>query len=335
MADLIPSRTVQRNTISGSTQLLGLIMGLCAIFGVFATAVDWREETAQARWPSVAAVIERGGVTSWRRAQGDGGAIAWKLDYRVRFAVNGAEQIATLTSSSASSNTAAAELHAWAARHRRGGQIDVRYDPSHPSRVVFGSSDVPSTGARTHTDLVLVLLFSMASAGLLALAKHLRQAESRALSEADIDTPPLGGRIALAIVSAAVGFAVIGTTVNAAIHAPDPFASERVIAVPAGLIFVLGGALVALPPGGARWRHLLSALLVTCFASTFDWVAFGPGERTFSAGTVLGFPIGVEFAVGESFGRAVFGIVAIVLDIFAMMMWISYFTALFRTEIKS
>jgi peptidoglycan/LPS O-acetylase OafA/YrhL len=178
------------------------------------------------------------------------------------------------------------------------------------------------------------MVFALACVGLLALAKHLALEESREAVN-NTDDPSRGGRIALGFISAAIGLVVIGTAVSAAIHATDPFTSERIIAIPAGLIFVLGGALVALPPGSRRWQSVLSALLVTCFAVTFDWVAFGPGERKFGGGVSLGLHVGAGFPVGEFIGRAVFGVVAIVLDIFAIIVWISHCRRLLRPKTDS
>jgi hypothetical protein len=60
------------------------------------------------------------------------------------------------------------------------------------------------------------------------------------------------------------------------------------MAAPAGLMFVFAGILIALPPEYTKWRNLLATLVITCFAVTFDWVAFGPGERRFT-GSIGGF----------------------------------------------
>jgi hypothetical protein len=81
-------------------------------------------------------------------------------------------------------------------------------------------------------------------------------------------------------------------------------------------MFVFAGALLASPPE-SKWRSLLATLVITCFALTFDWVAFGPGERTFT-GSIMG----IGFMSGELFGRIAFGFFAIVLDIIAVGMWI-------------
>ena len=53
-------------------------------------------------------------------------------------------------------------------------------------------------------------------------------------------------------------------------------------------MFVFAGILMALPPQYRKWQNLLATLVITCFALTFDWVAFGPGERRFS-GSIMGF----------------------------------------------
>jgi len=84
-----------------------------------------------------------------------------------------------------------------------------------------------------------------------------------------------------------------------------------------GLVFVFAGIMVSLPQGPGKWRDLLAALLVTCMALIFDWVAFGPGERQFT-GSVNGF----GYVPSELSGRVAFGIAAIIFDIFAILMWV-------------
>jgi hypothetical protein len=87
------------------------------------------------------------------------------------------------------------------------------------------------------------------------------------------------------------------------------------------MIFVFGGALLALPPERAGLQRLIGTLLVTTFALTLDWVAFGPGPRRFGGGISSGI-IGIGFQPGEIFGRSVFGIGAVILDIVAAVMWV-------------
>jgi len=79
-----------------------------------------------------------------------------------------------------------------------------------------------------------------------------------------------------------------------------------------------------LPPQYERWRSWLATLVVTCFALTFDWVAFGPGERHFT-GSING----IGFVPGEMTGRFLFGVFAAVLDICAVGMWAGQFRQMF------
>lgn len=85
-----------------------------------------------------------------------------------------------------------------------------------------------------------------------------------------------------------MGLVWMAVSVDAVLCAIHPLSAEALAGVPAGLIWVFGGALLALPPGRTRWQGLLATLLITCFALTADWVAFGPGERRFSGSVFQG-----------------------------------------------
>ncbi len=317
--DPVPSSAPRRTTLAGAVGLFGLFAGLCAIFVLAATVADWRDEAAQARWPVVSALIERSDVDPHRVSQSSGGGTVWQLRYRVRYEAAG-ERVATLSSRSERSEDEVAKLHAWAARHRRGGHIDIRYDPAQPGRAVFASADVPGAGPRTTTDLQLLMIAATACVGLLALAKHLRAKEASAPAT-DAGRLSPGGRAALGLAVAAMGFLVIGLGLYSALHARHALTSEDFIGVFAALIFVLGGALLALPPERAGLQRLLGVLLVTTFALTLDWIAFGPGPRQFRGGISSGI-IGIGFNPGEMFGRTVFGIGAVILDIVAALTWV-------------
>jgi hypothetical protein len=317
--DGLPSSTPRRTTVAGAVGLFGLAAGLCAILALFATLSDWREEAAQARWPVVSALIERGDVDGHRAFQSDGGGTYWQLAYRVRYEADG-ERVATLRSRTFRSDDEVAELRAWAARHRRGSRVDVRYDPAQPGRAVFASADVPGAGSRTGTDLQLLMIAATACVGLLALAKHLRAKEARAPA-ADAGSLSPRGKLAVGLAVVAMGLLMMGLGLNAAIHATHPLTSEDFIGALAAMVFVFGGALLALPPERAVLQRLLGTLLVTTFALTLDWIAFGPGPRRFGGGFSYGI-FGIGFHPGEMFGRTVFGIGAVVLDVVAVAMWV-------------
>jgi hypothetical protein len=311
MADLTVSRSTQ-TPASGIAGLLGLFAGLCAVFAGCVTLSDGYDEARQARWPVVAALVDRAEVVAMARAPKDGGTL-WNLRARVRFEVNGEPRTATLISRNGFSEQDAACLESWAAELRKSGQTDVRYDPSRPDRAVFALPDLSPTAGRLHTDLILLAVAAIACGSLLRLARYLRAREERAAPAADGDARAMP---VLGLLVAAMGLTMAGLCIHGAISA-DPFAAENLIGVPIGLMFAFAGIIISLPPDQVKWRNLLATLLITCFALTFDWVAFGPGERQFT-GSIMGF----GFIPGEWMGRAAFGAFAIVLDICAVSMWI-------------
>jgi hypothetical protein len=85
-------------------------------------------------------------------------------------------------------------------------------------------------------------------------------------------------------------------------------------------MFLFAGVLVALPREWVRARAVMSALLMTAFAVTFDGVAFGPGERHFSGGFSVG-PVGGGFSPSELIGRIAFGIPAVISTVVAVVAW--------------
>lgn len=309
MADSLPARTTRQNTASGITLLLGLFAGLCAIFVAGATLIDWYEENTQARWPMVPAQVERAEVVASRSAPGE--VTRWSLSTSLRFDVEGETRVMTLTSNKVSSQALAESLEDWAERHGKGSHVEVRYDPSRKDRAVLASPELSAILGRIHGGLVLLAGFAIACAGLLGLAKILRWREARAAP--CVEGGQRGG-LAFGLVIAAMGLTTAGLSIRAAICA-DPFTPEKLMGVPFGLVFAFAGILVGLPPRFVKWRHLLAKLLVTCFALVFDWVAFGPGEHQFSSTGAPG------FAPGELWGRAAFGVFAVILDACAIAMW--------------
>lgn len=319
MADQTLASSTQPMRASGFAALLGLFAGLCAIFSACVTLGDWHGEAAQARWPVVSAVVDRANVVASAQEPRDGGGTEWKLRYRVRYNVNGEAVTATLTSRAVASEADTTRLRSWAAQHRVGGRIDIRYDPSQRNRAMFASEEVPFAASRTGTDLILFAIAAVACGGLLSLAKYLNARPARSIPAGDGQR----GNLAMAFLFAAVGLLATGLAVNGAIHA-DPFTGDNLMGVLIGPMFVFAGVLIGLPPEYLRWRALLAALVLTCFALTFDWVAFGPGERKFSGSFV-----GIGFVPSELMGRICFGFFAVILDIFAVAMWIGQLRQLF------
>jgi hypothetical protein len=84
MADFTTARTTRQMPASGIAGLLGVFAAICTIFAGGATLVDWREATAQARWPVVSAVVERAEIVASARSSKDGGGKVWSVRARVR-----------------------------------------------------------------------------------------------------------------------------------------------------------------------------------------------------------------------------------------------------------
>jgi hypothetical protein len=304
----------QKTTAAGAVAMFGLFAGLCAIVALLATFVDWRDERAREQWPVATATIDRGAVDTYRNSRG---GIRWQLRYRVRYEVDGKPQAATLTSRSTQSSEEAGEFEAWAKRHRRGRKIAIRYDPAQPGEAAFASpEEVPGAGSRVTTDLQLAAIAAIACIVLIPLGKHLAARQAR-----DSGGGEIPGRVSIGwgVTCASIGFLEIALGLHAAMVATHPLTSGDFVVVPAGLIFVFAGVLLGLPPGREGPRRVFAALLVSAFAITFDWIAFGPGERQFSGAISLG--IGVGFHPGEWFGRAAFAIPAVIMTCVAAVMW--------------
>jgi Protein of unknown function (DUF3592) len=313
MSSLATPRTAVQIRPSGLAGLFGLFAGLCAIFAACATIVDCHDAFTQGRWPVVSAIVEHADVRISRHAADDGGGMSWKLQARVRYEASGKSRIAVLTSRAVYSEQEAAQLHSWVGQHHRGGQIEIRYDPRRQGHAVFVSADSPFTSDRIRIDLILFTLAAIAAAALLELAKMLKTHEA---GSAPVAGGGQAGSLAVGLSCAATGLMIAGLALNRAMHA-SPFTADNLMALPAGLMFVFAGILIGLPPQYQRWRSWLATLVVTCFAVTFDWVAFGPGERHFT-GSING----IGFVPGETMGRFVFGVVALVLDVCAVGMWV-------------
>ncbi|MBV8031415.1 MAG: hypothetical protein JO035_07890 [Betaproteobacteria bacterium] len=174
-----------------------------------------------------------------------------------------------------------------------------------------------SASPRLRSNIEITLIAALACAVLLPVARWLAKHEKPAPNPGELSP---AGRLAWGAFCAAIGLFTAGTALHQVLGAPQPLLSESFVGVPAGLIFVFGGALLALPTGRPELARLLATLVVTMFAVAFDWVAFGPGERHFSGGISFGVS-SFGLPASETFGRAMFGLFALVLDVVALAMW--------------
>jgi hypothetical protein len=165
-----------------------------------------------------------------------------------------------------------------------------------------------------HTDVILLAIAVFACVFLVDLARRL---QTREAIERNPESDRNQNRV-VGILFAVMGLFLCGLVLHRAVHM-DAVTLDSLMGLPASLMFVFAGIFLGLPPDSVKWRGFLAALVVTFFALTFDWVAFAPGERRFSGNFV-----GIAFTPSALFGRATFGVGAIVLDICAAAMWISF-----------
>jgi hypothetical protein len=90
-----------------------------------------------------------------------------------------------------------------------------------------------------------------------------------------------------------------------------------------GAFFNLCGLAILMPERFSRARGFLASLAVTALAIVFNWVAFGPGERKFSATLSLGTFMAASPS-SENAGRAVFGLFAVLVSLLALWGWVRW-----------
>lgn len=123
--------------------------------------------------------------------------------------------------------------------------------------------------------------------------------------------------IAAGLVSALPGLFLVGL---AFFGDEASFEAPRWVVAAGGGVFFFGG-LIIFGQGRPRFQAVVVALLLTCFGALATWVAWGPGEREFSASLGLPF-LEFEGQGSERFGRLCFSPGAIVLDVLAIYQWI-------------
>ena len=97
----------------------------------------------------------------------------------------------------------------------------------------------------------------------------------------------------------------------ASFHAPPWLAGAIGVAFAAmGLILLLDGCAAL-----QRLRGWLAFVFLACFATVFNWVAFGPGERHFTTRTSAGASVVTSAESSELGGRIAFGVFAVLLDL--------------------
>ena len=132
-----------------------------------------------------------------------------------------------------------------------------------------------------------------------------------------------GARMALGAVLALAGIACLVSGVMD-LSGGMPFSDDRWLKLPLGFVVGCTGINFAVPEEALRTRAVRGALVATGLALSFDWIAFGPGERRVTGGAAAS-GAAVHTPVSSGVGRFAFGIGALLLDAAAAWFWIYAF----------
>jgi hypothetical protein len=125
-------------------------------------------------------------------------------------------------------------------------------------------------------------------------------------------------RIALGMALGIGGLSIAIVCIRKFLLAANPMQHDAMPLTLVGLCILFFGATISLPNVVGFRQRLFLALTVTCMALVFDWIAFVPGPREFHTGSSASHPGG---PVNSTFGRVIFGAVAVLMDLFAFYVW--------------
>lgn len=96
---------------------------------------------------------------------------------------------------------------------------------------------------------------------------------------------------------------------------------EPVVVMIAGMILVFVGAILVVPERNKALRAWFGALMITCIALLFDWLAFGPGERHTTAVTANS-NLGLRTHFWEVPGQVMMLSGAVLFNLMALWAWL-------------
>ncbi|MGA8270637.1 MAG: DUF3592 domain-containing protein [Candidatus Sulfotelmatobacter sp.] len=131
--------------------VLVFFSGLCTIFVSLVTTAQAWQEHAQSRWPEVTARVDRCDLAQWSGGTRESYYILCRLSYAV-----GAEQNVTTLHSGHLSPKHDGPLAEWIDEHPPGTSIAVRYDPTHPTKVVPLETGMLIGGPHTANNMKLL-----------------------------------------------------------------------------------------------------------------------------------------------------------------------------------
>jgi len=156
--------------IRGVIGLLGLFAGLCAIFVLVVTVAEGWSEHVQQSWPEVTAAVQMCSVDTYQTFK-NGQVLL--IVCQVRYRIGGDEVAAKVHSRSTRSTEEIGLMQEWVDKHQPGSSMVVRYDPGKHTTAVLTETDMPMGEPRTPGNVRLLLMFSVACACLLIMARAL------------------------------------------------------------------------------------------------------------------------------------------------------------------
>jgi hypothetical protein len=97
----------------------------------------------------------------------------------------------------------------------------------------------------------------------------------------------------------------------------------------AGIMFLAGGFIpMTIRRGSNAWQsRLVGAVVLLALAAIFNWIAFGPGPRHFTSTITFGGSSGQRAAMGDTSGRMIFGIIAVLIDLLVIAVAVRWMRA--------
>ena len=142
---------------------------------------------------------------------------------------------------------------------------------------------------------------------------------------------PPGKRRAVFVITVLAGAVLVALSAGIIPADDRMFNAPRWVLGACGLLLFFAGFLVIVPPQMPRMKNFLGGMLLTTFAAIPGWIAFGPGQRAFGGSFSFGEIISASHP-GETTGRIVFGIAAVVLGCFAAYAWWRWLRSLGRDD---
>jgi hypothetical protein len=137
------------------------------------------------------------------------------------------------------------------------------------------------------------------------------------------------GEFLFAAVFGAAGLALLSIAIGWIDLPAQSMEAPRWVLGAAGIMFLAGGFVpMTIRRGPNAWQsRLIGAVVLLALAAIFNWIAFGPGSRQFTSTFSFGGSTGQRAAVGESSGRMIFGVIAVLIDLLVVAVAIRWMRA--------